>query len=160
MVWPIRARGPANPTAAVANKREEDFMYSGTFGKLTFTPYLLLAQSPASATLGYANESAWVASLLGTYNLTPALSVGFRFEDAQNTSATTDIFTNADLIGYGPGSGATSITLTPTYKTGPYFLRVEWAHVDVSNVTNGLGFGTLGTGSSQDRFALEAGITH
>ena len=155
-----KADTSANPTAPVANKREEDFMYAGTFGKLTLTPYLLFVQSPAAATLGYANEGAWVGSLLGTYDLSSAFSLGFRFEDAQNSSVTTDAFANADLIGYGPGSGATSITLTPTYKTGPFFLRVEWAHASVNNLSPGLGFGAQGAGTSQDRYALEAGITH
>lgn len=151
---------PPNPTAAIANKREYDLMYAGTFGKVVLTPYLLWVSSPAVPGFKYGTESAFLVSLLGTYNFTPQYSLGFRFETIGNGSAASDQSANADLIGYGPGSSARSITLTPTYKSGPYFARFEWSHVSVGTLTPGLGFGTAGDGASQNRYVLELGVTH
>jgi len=149
-----------NPTAAVANKREEDWMYAGTFGKFVLTPYLLWVQSPSAASLGYGNETAFTGSMLGTYNFTPTYSLGFRYEYIKNASSTTDTNANADLVGYGPGSGATSFTLTPTMKSGSTLIRFEWSSVLATNVKPGLGFDANGNGSHQNRFAVEAGFTH
>jgi len=151
---------PPNPTASVSNKREEDLMYAGTFGKFVVTPYLLWVQSPEVDSRGYGAEGAFVGSLLGTYNFTPRYSLGFRYESIKNSSTTTDASANADLIGYGPGSGATSLTLTPTFKSGMTLLRFEWSSVDVTNVTPGFGFDASGTGAHQSRYALELGFTH
>ena len=155
-----RSDSPPNPTASVANKREEDLMYAGTFGKFVLTPYLLWVQSPAVTSLGYGNENAFAGSLLGAYNLSPRYSLGFRYESIKNASSTTDANANADLIGYGPGSGATSVTLTPTFKAGLALLRFEWSSVDVTNLKPGLGFNASGTGTHQSRYALELGIAH
>ncbi len=154
------AASPPNPTASVANKSEYDLMYANTFGKFVLTPYLLWVSSPAVPAYHYGNESAFVASLLGTYNFTSQYSLGFRFESISNDSAVTDMNANADLIGYGPGSAATSITLTPTYKSGPLFVRAEWSHVNVTNLMPGLGFGAGGDLAAQNRYILEIGVTH
>lgn len=151
---------PPNPTAAIANKREYDLMYANTFGKFVLTPYLLWVNSPAVPAYGYGNESAFVASLLGTYNFTSQYSLGFRFESISNESAVGDLSANADLIGYGPGSAATSITVTPTYKSGPFFARLEWSHVNVTDLEPGLGFGAGGTIATQNRYIFELGVTH
>lgn len=155
-----RSNDAPNPTASIANKREEDLMYSATFGKFVLTPYLLWIQSPSAANLGYGKESATAGSLLGTYNFTPRFSLGFRTEFARNASATNDPAANSDLIGYGPGSGVTTYTLTPTFKSGWGLVRLEWSSVYVTDLKSGLGFGTGGTGTHQNRYALEFGVTH
>lgn len=158
-IVPGAASAP-NPTALVANKSEYDLMYANTFGKFVLTPYVLWVSSPAVAAYSYGNESAFVASLLGTYNFTSQYSLGFRFESISNDSAVDDLNANADLIGYGPGSAATSMTFTPTYKSGPFFARFEWSHVNVTNLLPGLGFGTGGDAAAQNRYIVEVGVTH
>lgn len=68
---------------------------------------------------------------------------------------------------YGAGSNAFSITVTPTFTFDRYFLRLEYAHVELGGITRGsLANGTLGTGfgrdgnrTSQDRYMVETGVT-
>lgn len=155
-----RANSAPNPTAMIANKREENLMYTGTFGKFVLTPYVLWMQSAAVPTRGYTDETAIAGSLLGTYNFTPRYSLGFRYEALRNASATNDPSANADLIGYGPGSAARTFTLTPSYKAGWGVMRFEWSSVDVTNLRPGLGFNVGGTGTHQSRYALEFGLAH
>jgi len=149
---------PANPTAFIANKSEYDLMFTGQYGKLSLTPYLLWVRSPKSAAAAFVNdESAFFASALADFSFTDAFSIGARFESAQNGSSPLDSSSNADFIGYGPGSNATTYTLTPQYKTKHFFARAEWSRVQADHVTRGFGFGSQGTGTSQTRVAAELG---
>jgi len=137
---------PANPTASIANKAEYDLMLTQSFGKLTMTPYYLLIESPASATAGFVSaESASLGSMIATWQFSPALSLAGRYERFVNHSAAGDPSANADLLGYGAGSSATSWTLTPQYAFGRYFVRLEGSRVDA-------------TGFSQSRALIEAGV--
>ncbi|MHB8591080.1 MAG: outer membrane beta-barrel protein [Vulcanimicrobiaceae bacterium] len=149
-----------NPTAAVANKAEYDLMYTREIGKLRLEPYLLLANSPASARLGYArDERARAVVLLGSYAFSRTLSLAVRYEDAENDSSPSDTGRNADLVGYGPGSSARSFTITPTVRIRrDVLLRLEYSRVSVSSLARGLGFGLRGTGTAQSRFGIEFGV--
>jgi hypothetical protein len=59
---------------------------------------------------------------------------------------------------YGPGSGATSFTATPTFQYGGFFFRGDLAVVHVNNFTPGAVFGPLGTKDNQFRVAGEIGF--
>ncbi len=154
------ANTPGNATSFIANQSEYNLMYSHTAGRWTFSPYALFVTSPASAALGYTQvESDYAISLLGSYTFSSLFSVGFRLEDAENEAATSALTPNAFLL-YGPGSGATTYTLTPTYKFAGYgIVRVEWGHVTVRNGLAGALFGAAGTTTYQNRFAIEIGAT-
>ncbi|MGB6985038.1 MAG: outer membrane beta-barrel protein [Candidatus Aquilonibacter sp.] len=148
---------PANVTVAVANKREYDLMLTQTFGKLSLEPYVLYIESPASASLGYTNsESALGGVVLAQYAWNSVYSLSGRFESFANHSATSDTSLNADLVGYGPGSRASTWTITPAYHPGPFFVRAEYSLVTVSNAT--AGFGPTGTLTNQSRYLLEMGV--
>lgn len=149
-----------NPTAEIANKHEETLDYTARFGKLALTPYLLWIQSPAVAKFGYSDEKASAGSLLGEYSFSPRYSLGARYEDAWNASALNDPSGNADLIGYGPGSSVQTYTLTPAYHAPWGLVRLEWSSVYVKDLKTGLGFGADGTGTHQNRYALEFGLIH
>lgn len=152
------ANTPPNTTAFIANKREYDVMYTQQIGKLQLLPYALWVQSPASTAAGYVKaESAFGAALLADYAFNGALSLGGRFEAVGNASSVNDASLNSDLVGYGPGSSATTFTLTPAYKTPHLFVRGEWSHVVANNVFPGLGFGTGGLRTNQTRLGLEVG---
>jgi hypothetical protein len=149
---------PPNPTASIANKAEYDLMLTQAVGKLALTPYVLYVSSPSSATLGYTTtETALVGSIIASYAFDSYFSLGARFEDFTNHSGTTDKSLNADLLGYGPGSRATTITVSPLYKIGEYFLRAEYSLVNASRFTPGLAFGPNGTLGNQTRYGLELG---
>jgi hypothetical protein len=95
--------------------------------------------------------------LLENYAFNGAFSLGGRFETVGNSSSTGDFSFNSDLIGYGPGSSATTLTLTPTYKSSHLFVRGEWSHAAANNVLPTLGFGPGGTRTNQTRVGLELG---
>jgi len=150
---------PGNATSSIANKSEYDFMFTQQAGKLALMPYVLLVDSPASSALGYAAaESATGAALLAQYAFDSHFSVAARGEWVANASAVSDASPNADFLGYGPGSSATSLTVTPAYRTGYLFARVEFSSVRLANARAGLGFGPAGTAATQTRFVAETGL--
>lgn len=150
---------PANPTAAVANKQEYDLMYTRQIGKLMLLPYALWIVSPANAALGFTQrESAFGGAVIANYSFNGgAWSLGGRFEAMHNNSALTDTSANADLVGYGPTSNATTFTLTPAYKWTHFLLRGEWSYVAVNGV-QGFAFGPAGATSTQTRVGLELAV--
>lgn len=153
------AQAPPNWTAAIANKRLYNFMYTATSGRWTFQPYLLLADSPKTGALGYSSdESAWGAVFLSTWKLDPNWSLATRIEDLADGSRASDASANADLVGYGPGSSAWTITLTPTYQKNAFMARADLSEVVVRGAGVGLAFGSLGTQRDQFRVVLESGV--
>lgn len=153
------ASAPPNPTATIANKQLYNFMYTATRGRWTLAPYVLLVQSPKSKALGYTNsESAYGIVLITTYSLGRAWSVAGRVEDIANQSAVNDLSPNADLVGYGPGCGAWTFTLTPTYRYRQLLIRAEVSQVILRSATLGTGFGTVGNQPNQFRFVVESGL--
>jgi hypothetical protein len=150
---------PPNTTVVVANKREYDLMYTQQIGKLQLLPYALWVVSPASTQLGYArSENAFGGVMMANYAFNAAISLGGRFEYAADGSALTDFGFNSDFVGYGPGSSATTFTLTPAYKTQHVIARAEWSHVTVYNALQGFGFGPAGTRTNQTRLGFELGL--
>jgi hypothetical protein len=150
---------PGNVTSGIANKNEVDFMLTEGFGKLQLEPYVLLVNSPASASLGYTSgESALGTAFIANYAFNGMYSVALRYEWYFNNSAASATSRNADLVGYGSGSGAQTWTITPTYRSNLFFARLECSGVQVSNFTPGLAFGNGGNGSTQTRFLVETGV--
>ncbi|MEO9169572.1 MAG: outer membrane beta-barrel protein [Candidatus Baltobacteraceae bacterium] len=150
---------PGNVTASVANKREYDLMLTQQVGKLLLLPYLLFANTPASPKLGYTrSENALVAVLLANYAFGNAYSIAGRYEAFTQSSAAGDSSLNADLLGFGAGSNATSWTITPAYKVNTFFARAEYSLVNVTGFKPGLAFGPLGTGANQSRVVVELGV--
>ncbi len=149
---------PGNVTTSIANKSEYDFMLTQQFGKLQVLPYLLLIHSPAAASLGFtSSESAAGAVMLANYAFNDRYSLAARYESFTNHSGTTDTSANADFLGYGPGSRATTWTFTPAYKMNAFFVRAELSGVQATNFTPGLTFGPAGKNSTQTRALLELG---
>ncbi len=138
---------PGNPTASVANKAEYDIMLSQSFGKLQFTPYLLFVHSPASVVAGFtAASNASCAVVLANYATGGPYSFGTRFERAHNDTRATDTSGNADLVGFGAGSAATTATFTPAFTFKQLVVRTEYSRVWASG------------GQSQTRYGIETAI--
>lgn len=152
-------RTPGNKTTSIANKQLLNLVYSRTQGKLQLAPYVLWARSPSSTALGYANsESAFGGAFLANLSWSESFSTALRWETLHDSSAQTDTSANADLIGYGPGSGITSWTLTPAWKLGGgAFLRIDLSEAHVSGAAPGLAFDAGGNGTNQSRVVLELG---
>lgn len=153
------ARAVPNPTAGVANKREGLLMVTQHFGKLVLTPYLQWIDSPANASIGFnGDERAFAGVMIAGYTFSDAWSLGARYEALVNRSDPRDGAANADLVGFGPGSKATTLTVTPAFKTGHTTMRAEYSWVNLGTFTPGLGFGLNGTLASQSRLGLEIGV--
>jgi hypothetical protein len=152
---PQSSVGP-NPTAVIANKREANLMLTQQFGKMQLLPYLLWIDSPQNTKLGYnGDERAFAGVFIANYVFDGAWSLGARYESIANRSSTLDGGANADLVGFGPGSKATTFTITPAFKTGHTTLRAEYSTVNLGAFVPGLGFGTAGVASSQSRIGFE-----
>jgi hypothetical protein len=153
------ASAPANATASIANKRLYNPLLTYTSGRWTLSPYLLFVESPSSVALGYTkSEHAFGAVFNAAYAFNSTWSLPLRIEYGKNGSTPSDTSSNANLLGYGPGSGAWTYTLTPTYRKGVFFARAEASDVKVTNFTPGTAFGTKGTQSNQFRTGVEAGL--
>ena len=59
---------------------------------------------------------------------------------------------------FGPGSAATSLTVTPTFQHGGFFVRGDLAWVHASSITPGDAFGRSGTLPNQPRAMAEFGF--
>lgn len=150
---------PGNPTASVANKELLNVVYTRTRGKLQIAPYILYARSPAATGLGYGGpESAFGGALLTNWTLSSHFSTALRYETLHNSSTIGDPSGNADLIGYGPGSGVNTFTLTPAWTNGHTFARMDFSSVRVSSPAHGLAFGDHGAQRDQFRTMLEIGV--
>ena len=152
-------RTPGNKTTSIANKELFNLVYTRTQGRLQLAPYVLWARSPSSPALGYADsESAFGGAFLANLTWSTCFSTALRWETLHDSSAQTDGSPNADLIGYGPGSGITSWTLTPAWKLGGgSFFRIDLSQAHVSGAAPGLAFDPGGNGSNQSRVVLELG---
>ncbi|MDP9016833.1 MAG: porin, partial [Candidatus Eremiobacteraeota bacterium] len=154
-----QASARSNPTAFIANRREANLMLAQTFGKLQLNPYLLWIDSPGNTALGFnGDERAFGAVFAANYTFDAGWSLAARYESITNRSNASDPSLNADLVGFGPGSAATTWTLTPAFKTGHTSIRAEYSAVNLSSFTPGLGFGPAGILRSQTRIGAEIGV--
>ena len=152
-------RTPSNTTATIANKQLLNLVYTKSHGKLQLAPYVLWARSPASTPLGYtSSETAFGAAALANVAWSSTFSTALRWETLHDGSSASDTSPNADLIGYGPGCGISSWTLTPSWKlSGGTWLRFDLSSAHVTAFSPGLAFGADGSAANQSRVVLELG---
>jgi hypothetical protein len=99
-------------------------------------------------------------AILANYNFKHGISLSARPEYIKSSgSAATG---EANLLGYGSGSGAFSFTVTPTWVKDAFFIRGDVSLVHITDGTPGLGgpeFGLFpGTKTNQTRGVIEAGF--
>lgn len=146
----------ATPVAQ-ANSRLFNVIYSHTSGKWTVSPYFQYTSVPsntatrAAAPFGGSGSGSTIgAALFVKYAATPQFSVSTRGEYISSRGS-------ANLL-YGPRSRAFSLTVTPTYQRGIFFIRGEASYVATSAGTPGLIFGANGLNRKQGRLMAEAGV--
>jgi len=150
--------GSSATPEALNNSRIYNLIYTHAVGNWILTPYIQYVESPASTELGYTHDnSASGVALLADYTINKQWSLGARVEyvtssGADNTSA------NNNLLGYGPGSHAWTLTFTPTWQSGGLFVRTELSYAKVSEFTAGLAFGNGGNQDDQMRLLFETGV--
>ena len=138
------------------NSEIYNLIYSYTKGNWVVQPYFQYTDVPTDASIGIAEgASTRGGALLLTYNFKRGFSLAPRIEYISSSGNVQSA--SANLL-YGPGSGAFSFTITPTYRKDAFFLRGDLAIVHASSLTPGLGFGTTGTNVTQPRGVVEAGF--
>jgi hypothetical protein len=154
-------RIPANsavfPTPFYQNNSEVyNLIYMYSHGNWMIMPYYQYTNVPTATIFGTPGAHTNGGALLANYNFKHGISLAVRPEyiKSSGTPATDE----ANLLGYGSGSGAFSFTLTPTYVKDGFFIRGDFSLVDATKSTPGLVFGPTGLKTNQPRGVLEAGF--
>ncbi len=140
---------------ALNNQQIYNLIYTYNAGNILLAPYIQYTHIPSVAALGITASSTFGAALLAKYTVDPHFSVPARVEYIASSG---DSITGANPLGYGNGSKAWSLTLTPTYQFNNFFARVEGSIVKATSVAPGLGFGALNDKTSQSRVLIEGGV--
>jgi len=147
----------ATPEVVNNDKGIYNLIYGYTAGQWVAQVYGQYAKSGNSAAIGIGKDtsSTGVGVLVNYAVPNTSWNISGRVEEISSSGSQTD--GSANLL-YGAGSKAWSFTITPSYQSGPLFVRGEVSFVGASDTTSGAAFGTHGTSSSQTRFAVETGI--
>src|SRR5580704_15302377 len=133
-----------------------NLIYTYSNAPWTITPYFQYTNVGKSATLGFGHDaSTYGGAILASYAVNDNVSVAGR---AEYISSSGSIKNGAANLLYGPGSSAWSVTFTPTYQEGIWFVREELSYVQADSTTPGLAFGRGGNNHSQARVMIEGGI--
>ena len=103
---------------------------------------------PSSAKLGFASAQTYGGAVLANYKLTDTVNIAGRAEYIATSGG--------GNVLYGPGSSAGSLTLTPTWQNGIWFVRGEGSVVHAFDST--FAFGRGGGTKTQARGLLEGGL--
>jgi hypothetical protein len=133
------------------NSQIYDLIYTYISGRLTINPSLQFTQIPKDTDIGLLGSAS-------TYGI--ALAAKFAFNTHWSITSRIEYIdtTGGVNLAYGPGSNAWSLTLTPTYQRGIFFVRGEASLVKANNITAGSAFGPDGTKGSQGRLLIETGV--
>jgi hypothetical protein len=141
------------------NEQVYNLIYTYTKGPVTISPYY-------QYTVVKSNDSVFLTpgahtnggALLANYNFKHGFSLAVRPEYIKSSGSLAS--NEANLLGYGPGTGAFSFTVTPTWVKDAFFLRGDVSIVHLTNFVVGsdVGFGIGGSNTNQFRGAIEAGF--
>ena len=145
----------ATPTA-LNNGQLYFLSWTHSEGPWTIQPYVQIGHVPTRESVGIAHStSTYGAAILGKYSFNSEFALAVRAEVIKSTGSVNDGATN---LLYGQGSGAWSLTLTPTWQKGIFFVRPEASYVRAWHVLPGSGLGHDFDDKSQVRGLIEAGV--
>jgi hypothetical protein len=131
-------------------------IYTYSKGSWIITPYYQYTEVQKNLKAGIAKGTKTNG---GAILVSKAFSHGFslpaRFEYIASNGG--PLNGNVNLL-YGPGSKATSFTVTPTYQAGGFFFRMDLAVVHAIDYTKGFVFGPAGANENQFRGVAEMGF--
>jgi hypothetical protein len=131
-------------------------IYTYTKAPWIIQPYLQYSNVPTNPTIGVTQGAqAWGGAVLVTRTLKKGWSMAGRYEYISSSGS---VPSNSVNLLYGPGSGAWSITATPTYQYQKFFTRAEFSFVQAVNYTPGFAFGSQGASATQPRGVVEIGF--
>ncbi len=119
-------------------------------------PYWQYSNVPTNSRIGIGKgASTQGGAILVSRTLKKGFSLPFRWEYITTTGSTKDGAVN---LLYGPGSSATSVTVTPTWQKGGLFVRGDLGWVHANNFVPGSAFGMDGMNANQPRAMVEFGF--
>ena len=125
-------------------------------GPWTLQAYGQVQHTDRDETLGIMHSaSTYGGAVLGKYSFNDQWSLAGRAEYIKSTGSLDD---GSPSLVYGPGSGAWSLTVTPTWQKGIYFARAEGSVVQTVDAVPGFALGSDLNQHSQIRGLIEAGI--
>src|SRR3984957_9439855 len=146
------------------NEQVYNLIYTYTKGNVVVSPYYqytVVKSDTAYSSFGLSPVGAHTngGAILANYNFKHGFSLAVRPEYIKSSGSPTT--GEANLLGYGSGTGAFSFTVTPTWAKDAFFLRGDVSIVHVTDTVAGssVGFGIGGTNTNQARGVIEAGFT-
>jgi len=125
-------------------------------GPWTIQPYVQVGHVPEDDSLGILHSAtSYGGAVLGKYSFNDQWSLAARAEVIKSSGSVSN---GAPSLIYGPGSGAWSMTLTPTWQKGIFFGRIEGSYVHAFKTVPGFALGSDFDQKSQARGLIEAGI--
>lgn len=148
------SKGTSKVTSATPLEANNSEIYNVIFthasGPWTITPYFQYTHVPTIPTLGITKGSTTSAALLVNYKVNDSWSLAARGEWLSTKGA--------PVFQYSPGADSWSLTVTPTYTMGRYFIRGEGSYVGISDFAPGTGYGSTGNKKGQLRAMIETGV--
>jgi hypothetical protein len=156
----VRVGAASFPTPPYQNNEQVyNVIYTYTKGSWIVSPYyqytVVKSNDNVFSTPGAHTNG---GAVLFDYAFKHGFSLAVRPEYIKSSGSVTT--NEANLLGYGPGTGAFSFTVTPTWIKDAFFLRGDISVVHLSNFVTGsdFGFGIGGTNTNQTRGVIEAGF--
>lgn len=128
-------------------------IYTYSKGSWIVQPYFQYTSVPTNASIGIAEGASTTGgAILVNHTFKHGFSLPVRWEYISSSGSAAAV----NLM-YGPGSAGTSITVTPTFQAGGFFVRGDFGYVHASNTTPGAVFGPAGLDNNQTRAVAEFG---
>jgi hypothetical protein len=138
------------------NSRIYNAIYTYTKGPWILQPYFQYTNVPTNPAIGVVKgASTSGGAMLASYTFKHGFSLPVRWEYISSSGSLADQTVN---LLYGPGSAATSFTVTPTFQRGGLFIRGDLAYVHAISVTPGDAFSRTGLNQNQPRATAEFGF--
>lgn len=132
-------------------------VYTYSKGSWIIQPYYQYSSVPENPKIGIVKGNTTQAgAILVSRTFKHGFSLPVRWEYIRSTGNEED--PEVVNLMYGPGSKAISITITPTFQRGRFFLRGDLSCVHLGDITPGFAFGQEGNLKNQPRAVAEFGF--
>ncbi|HMJ62336.1 MAG TPA: outer membrane beta-barrel protein [Bryobacteraceae bacterium] len=131
-------------------------IYTYTNGPWIIQPYIQYTNVPTNAKIGVVKGASTTGgTILVSRAFKHGTSLAGRWEYIASSGNAAQQAVN---LMFGPGSAGTSVTLTPTFQYGGFFVRGDLSWVHAIDYTPGFGFGSNGVNKNQPRAMAEIGF--
>jgi Putative beta-barrel porin-2, OmpL-like. bbp2 len=131
-------------------------IYTYTKGSWILTPYYQHTNVPTNAKIGVTKGASTDGfAVLASHSFGKGFALPVRFEYLTSSGSAKDGSVN---LLYGPGSKATTFTVTPTWQSGGLFIRGDVGVIHIADATPGATFGPAGKDGTQFRVMGEIGF--